>query len=194
MTRVVLAALPPLLAVVAVALLTLGRWRQDAAVLLWNVGGTTRVVAVGHAEGSTFASLITDTTAGLGQRPMLFAHSGDFGPFAPEVTSWFPQPDVQLVGFQASHRELPGGGFGGGGMTAANRPPATGTETYVAAPPWAGLLPLPLTLLVIIPAYRRRRRRRQGRCLGCGYDLRGLPDDSDRCPECGRPAANRPRP
>jgi hypothetical protein len=30
------------------------------------------------------------------------------------------------------------------------------------------------------------------RCLGCGYDLRGLPEN--RCPECGRPfAPNDPR-
>jgi hypothetical protein len=31
---------------------------------------------------------------------------------------------------------------------------------------------------------RVRRRRRHGRCLACGYDLRGNPDGR-RCPECG---------
>jgi hypothetical protein len=29
----------------------------------------------------------------------------------------------------------------------------------------------------------RRRRVREGRCLRCGYDLRGSP--GPRCPECG---------
>jgi hypothetical protein len=32
-------------------------------------------------------------------------------------------------------------------------------------------------------AWVRRRRRRLGRCLACGYDLRGTP--SGRCSECG---------
>lgn len=32
-------------------------------------------------------------------------------------------------------------------------------------------------------AVRRARRRRRGRCLACGYDVRGL----DTCPECGAP-------
>ena len=31
---------------------------------------------------------------------------------------------------------------------------------------------------------RRLRRKLSGRCLACGYDLRGLAEM--RCPECGR--------
>ncbi len=56
------------------------------------------------------------------------------------------------------------------------------------------LLAIPYWFLVLIlatvPAYawvaalRRRHRVRQGRCAGCGYDLRA---SSGRCPECGLP-------
>jgi hypothetical protein len=42
----------------------------------------------------------------------------------------------------------------------------------------------PLMALAYGP-WRRRRRRRRGKCIACGYSLRGLPEP--RCPECGRP-------
>jgi hypothetical protein len=43
-------------------------------------------------------------------------------------------------------------------------------------------------MLLFIPgAARRTLRQRRGRCLACGYDLRGL--TADRCPECGGKAA-----
>jgi hypothetical protein len=35
-------------------------------------------------------------------------------------------------------------------------------------------------------AIRRSVRKRRGRCVRCGYDLRGLPDAEAKCPECGR--------
>jgi hypothetical protein len=55
----------------------------------------------------------------------------------------------------------------------------------VAVPYWlivlaAAVLPVRWWLL----RRRLRRWRTQGRCLGCGYDLRGTPA-GDRCPECG---------
>jgi hypothetical protein len=40
-------------------------------------------------------------------------------------------------------------------------------------------------------AVRRRSRRRKGECIGCRYDLDGLPPDSP-CPECGRPRGGTP--
>jgi hypothetical protein len=33
---------------------------------------------------------------------------------------------------------------------------------------------------------KRLRRRRRGQCIHCGYDLRGQPPESDKCPECGK--------
>jgi hypothetical protein len=39
-------------------------------------------------------------------------------------------------------------------------------------------------------AWRWTARLRDGRCLKCGYDLRGR-SGSDRCPECGSPLAAR---
>jgi hypothetical protein len=33
---------------------------------------------------------------------------------------------------------------------------------------------------------KRMRSRRRGKCIHCGYDLRGRPADSNTCPECGK--------
>jgi hypothetical protein len=44
------------------------------------------------------------------------------------------------------------------------------------------LVTAPLPLLVCRRYVRQRTRHIQGRCLGCGYDLRATPE---RCPECG---------
>jgi hypothetical protein len=46
----------------------------------------------------------------------------------------------------------------------------------VAAAPLAAWAP------TFLRARRRRRRRIRGRCVDCGYDLRG---GNERCPECG---------
>ena len=55
----------------------------------------------------------------------------------------------------------------------------------VAVPLWTvALLTAIAPLVWLMRAVRLRRRRRRGRCLACGYDLRGNPDGR-RCPECG---------
>lgn len=42
------------------------------------------------------------------------------------------------------------------------------------------------TGLLMFARVRDYRRKRQGKCRGCGYDLRESPE---RCPECGRPVS-----
>ena len=46
----------------------------------------------------------------------------------------------------------------------------------------AATIPLPLWCSVGLSKRKRRQRLKEGRCLACGYDLRGTPN---RCPECG---------
>ena len=80
------------------------------------------------------------------------------------------------------------------GFVAVTRPAfGPGTSFVVLAMPhWFAA-----ALLAIVPsvyAFRRHRlrladqRRLGGRCVACGYDLRGSPS---RCPECGRPVTDR---
>ena len=209
MTRRLIVVVPLLLAALAISLMTLGRWREDAAVFLWNLDGTTRTVAVGHIGGRPFASLVSDWHAGPGQRPIfvilggespaisppsplgsgipgrLEPHGTRFGGFVPQFTLLYDPPTVSFAGFAADRRlvNTGGGGIGGNG----GPPPSTGSEAYVVIRAWALMLPLPLATLPAVPWLRRRRRRARGQCLGCGYDLHGLPAESDRCPECGRP-------
>lgn len=93
-------------------------------------------------------------------------------------------------------------------LTSARNPPSNGVGTETAAlgfefvatgrplrwnyfvvgvPFWALCLP-PAALAAWGGLAWRRQRRREftGRCLNCGYDLRGSPGN---CPECGAAAA-----
>ena len=65
---------------------------------------------------------------------------------------------------------------------------STCRNATLAFPFWWSLPLLSLPPLLTLILYRRAARRRlvrEGRCVGCGYDLRGSPG---RCPECGRGA------
>ncbi len=54
-------------------------------------------------------------------------------------------------------------------------------NTLLFAAPWV----FALLVMYAAGAARRRYRRRRGRCIACGYDLRGL--SGAVCPECGSP-------
>ena len=59
---------------------------------------------------------------------------------------------------------------------------------------WTAVIGMPLFAIAgwrMAQPYRRLKRAREGRCPGCGYDLRASPD---RCPECGHVMMNQPRP
>jgi hypothetical protein len=59
--------------------------------------------------------------------------------------------------------------------------PSSGTSLIV--PYWSLCVAAPATPAAVARSRMRRwRRRRSGRCVECGYDLRGTPE---RCPECG---------
>lgn len=47
---------------------------------------------------------------------------------------------------------------------------------------WMTWLATIATALLLAGSIRRRKRLRSGRCVECGYDLRGSPDDQGRYP------------
>ena len=75
-------------------------------------------------------------------------------------------------------------------ITAARAASDRGQELLAGSSYWEWTFPawLAAPATAIAPALwvagwrRRRRMRREGRCPGCGYDLRA---SADRCPECG---------
>ena len=169
------------------------RGRQDLLALLWERGGTMRLATVGQMHGRPFASFGSDLHAGPGQPTMAMRLRGSdseslavgFGGLIPAVyrDGGFGGADVHRFGFTLDYDE----------PTAAGRPgPAVrlGTRAYAALPAWLLFLPMLLAPIAVAPAWRRRRRWTGGLCLACGYDLRGLPPDRERCPECGEPPFN----
>lgn len=57
-------------------------------------------------------------------------------------------------------------------------------QLAIAFPLWVGALPA--AVLIGLGLLRGIRcRTKPGCCVSCGYDLRGAPASSERCPECG---------
>lgn len=66
------------------------------------------------------------------------------------------------------------------------------TGEYVhlgTALPWGIFIPLGLVIAdaLWMLGWRRQSRIAAGRCAACGYDLKGLPPNEAKCPECGTP-------
>jgi hypothetical protein len=67
--------------------------------------------------------------------------------------------------------------------------PATGSALLSYYVPAIGLIYIGLIVVVLRDDTRRWHRRLSGRCVDCGYPLRGLRHEMGeprRCPECGR--------
>lgn len=117
------------------------------------------------------------------------------GPYSAECTQWHYQPDPPdpIVKYFGQDYVL----FMARGYTVfssqsvQHTPPTHQAERQIAtiaAPLW---VPTALfggaSALLFVPVFRdfrRSKRRRQGRCVQCGYDLRG---SSTACSECGQP-------
>ena len=130
----------------------------------------TRAVGFAHGGGD-FTLLSFDTKTNLGNKlePRRFYHN--------RLTT---SPIRKIM---PDHVR----GLFGYGWQFSTRFSSSGIETYRALvlPYWPLMAPFTVVLARDVIGYRRRRAARlraQGRCIGCGYDLRASPD---RCPECG---------
>ena len=75
-----------------------------------------------------------------------------------------------------------------GGIEVGHASLYPGTVWQFAIPLWVpGLMAAGGLAVALAINARRRRRVAAGRCVRCGYDLRGSPD---RCPECGTAATS----
>lgn len=151
-----------------------------AVLLAWAASyGTFRFTT----HDGRFIALVAPDLDGH-QHLMKLAEQQDSHETIVQLLRW-SKPDWERVGFDYRSCTAP---------TTYN-PTKQGYDTVVlkviSIPLWAPALLLLMPTLLLLGYLRRLRRRvTDGKCLHCGYDLRGIA--SDRCPECGQLAPDRP--
>jgi hypothetical protein len=154
--------------------------------LLFGITDNLAYYHAAHIQGRDFVPGVNNYVASIDGK-ILLSHSS-FGDL--------PKPDAHLLRqwhFRSEHatnyRPSDPPWFNVLGLAFCNAPATRGrsdSRIYLMIPGWASLLAtaaLPGLYLARTAKTRRRRRiRNEGRCLICGYDLRGTPE---RCPECG---------
>jgi len=118
-----------------------------------------------------------------GQFYLLWAQRGASSQLQMPVRhGWLPEERGRWWGDAATPAREPKWSLLGVSFAPATRP---GDLNWLVAPlAWPMLLLLVLPMAQVVRWLRVVRRRRRGRCVHCGYDLRGTSGD---CPECGEP-------
>jgi hypothetical protein len=159
-----------LLILVSICVLWLRSYRRADLIACFVSSG--RVQAIASIDGSLFfvgTSIVTDP-----EHAWSLQWESTNPAYAMQQSNEFGGAD------SASHL------FAGLGVESGTSPVEglAGRWVVLRIPYW---LPVLSSVLLLIPAvcrqWTRRQRRKTGRCLHCGYDMRG---GGTRCPECGR--------
>jgi hypothetical protein len=162
----------PVLLIILVAICTLWLRSYRRADLVACFISSGRVQAIASIDGSLFlvgTSIVADPEHSWSLQwestnPAYAIHEGN-----------------KFVGAGSTNHAFAGPGIESGSSPVEG---LAGRWVLVRIPYW---LPVASSALFLIPAgwrrWARQQRQKTGRCLHCGYDLRG---SRARCPECGR--------